>query len=82
MNASNATNISNAIKPDESGIDKPASEVSTMEKDFNTTSSALTTGQRAAIGFPAGVIGAAAVVACSYLLFGLGISGALLSGIT
>ena len=42
-----------------------------MEKD------GLTVSQRAAIGFAAGAIGAAAVVVCSYVLFGLGVSGAL-----
>jgi hypothetical protein len=40
-------------------------------------SNAMTLGQRAAIGFPAGVIGAVAVVICSYLMFGLGLSEAL-----
>jgi hypothetical protein len=39
--------------------------------------SALTVGQHAATGFAAGVIGAAAVVVCSYVLFGLGVSEAL-----
>ncbi len=33
--------------------------------------------QRAAIGFAAGVVGAAAVLACSYILFGIGVSGIL-----
>ena len=37
----------------------------------------MTASQRAAICFAAGVLGAAAVVVCSYVLFGLGISGAL-----
>ena len=48
-----------------------------MEKDLNTMKSALTVGQHAAIGFAAGVIGAVAVVVCSYVLFGLGVSGTL-----
>ena len=48
-----------------------------MERDLNTMKSALTVSQRAAICFAAGVIGAAAVVVCSYVLFGLGVSGAL-----
>ncbi len=46
-------------------------------KDSNTMKSALTVGQQAAICFPAGVIGAAAVVVCSYVLFALGLSEAL-----
>ena len=37
----------------------------------------MTVSQRAAICFAAGVIGAAAVVVCSYVLFGLGVSGVL-----
>lgn len=37
----------------------------------------MTAGQLAAIGFAAGVIGAAAVVLFSYILFGLGISAML-----
>ena len=41
-----------------------------MEKDLNPMKSALTVSQRAAICFTAGVIGAAAVVVCSYVLFG------------
>src|SRR5260221_3413889 len=57
--------------------DKQWREVSTTETDLNTTQSALTVSQDAAICFAAGVIGAAAVVVCSYVLFGLGISGAL-----
>ena len=48
-----------------------------MAKDLNTMNSALTVSQHAAIGFAAGVIGAAAVVVCSYVLFGLGVSEAL-----
>ena len=48
-----------------------------MEEDLNTMKITFTVGQRAAICFAAGVIGAAAVVLCSYVLFGLGLSGAL-----
>ena len=47
-----------------------------MEKELNTMG-ALTVSQRVAICFAAGVIGAVAVVVCSYVLFGLGVSGAL-----
>src|SRR6266853_3113849 len=69
--------MSQEIKIDERGTDKQGREMSTMEKDLNTMKSALTVSQRAAICFAAGVIGAAAVVVCSYVLFGLGVSGAL-----
>jgi len=48
-----------------------------MEKDSSTMKSGLTVGQHAAICFAAGVVGAAAVVVCSHVLFGLGLSGAL-----
>src|SRR6266403_1748125 len=61
----NTTKMSQEIKIDESGTDKQGSEVS------------MTVSQRAAICFAAGVIGAAAVVVCSYVLFGLGVSEAL-----
>ena len=48
-----------------------------MEKDFNTMKSALTLSQRVAICFAAGVIGAAAVVLFSHVLFWLGLSATL-----
>ena len=48
-----------------------------MENDANAMSCVSTAGQRAAICFAAGVIGAAAVVVFSHVLFGLGVSGAL-----
>ncbi|HMB86417.1 MAG TPA: hypothetical protein VKS62_08530 [Methylomirabilota bacterium] len=48
-----------------------------MEKDLNTMQSALTVGQRVAICFAAGVIGAVAVVLFSHALFRLGISATL-----
>ena len=48
-----------------------------METDLNAMKDALSFSQRAAIGFAAGVIGAAAVVLFSYVLFGLGLSGTL-----
>ena len=48
-----------------------------MEKDLNTMQSALTVSQRVAICFAAGVIGAAAVVLFSQILFGLGLSATL-----
>ena len=61
----NTTKMSQENKIDEGGTDKQWREVS------------LTVRQRAAICFAAGVIGAAAVVVCSYVLFGLGVSGTL-----
>jgi hypothetical protein len=73
----NTTKLSQGIKIDEGSTDKQVREVSTMENDSNTMKSALTVSQRAAICFAAGVIGAAAVVVCSYVLFGLGVSGTL-----
>lgn len=48
-----------------------------MENDTNVMEGSLTVGERVAICFAAGVIGAAAVVVCSYVLFGLGLSSAL-----
>jgi len=66
--------MSQEIKIDERGTDKQGRGVSTMEKDLNTMKSALTVSQRAAIGFAAGVIGAAAVVLFSHALFRLGLS--------
>ena len=65
----NATNISQEISTNAHQISE-ASMTDTM-KGSSTLS------QRLAIGFAAGVIGAMAVVACSYILFWLGISGAL-----
>src|SRR5437899_12574017 len=52
-------------------------DLNIMEKGLPVMQGALSVSQRAAIGFAAGVIGAAAVVVCSYLLFGLGVSGTL-----
>jgi hypothetical protein len=57
--------------------DRQWKEVSAMEDDLKAIKSALTIGQRAAICFAAGVIGAVAVVVFSYVLYGLGISPAL-----
>ena len=61
----NTTKMSQEDKIDEGGTDKQWREAS------------MTVSQRAAICFAAGVIGAAAVVVCSYVLFGLGVSGML-----
>ena len=48
-----------------------------MGKDLNTMNSALTVSQRVAICFPAGVVGALAVVLFSHVLFWLGLSATL-----
>ena len=61
----NTTNLAQEIKVNEGGTDQQAREAS------------MTVGQRAAICFAAGVIGATAVVLLSQIMFGLGISGAL-----
>src|SRR5712672_2287733 len=50
---------------------------STTEAELEATRGAFTPGQRAAIGFAAGVVGALAVVLFSHLLFQLGISAKL-----
>jgi hypothetical protein len=73
----NMSKVSQEIKIDDDGTNTQTSDRSTMEKESNTMKSALTLGQRVAIGFPAGVLGAVAVVICSYILFGLGLSAAL-----
>jgi hypothetical protein len=52
------------------------SELNMME-DSTVMDRGLTVIQRVAICFAAGVIGAVAVVVCSYVLFGIGVSGAL-----
>jgi len=54
-----------------------AQDVNVMEADVMVTQGDSTISQRLAIGFAAGVIGAVAVVVCSYVLFWLGISGGL-----
>lgn len=73
----NTTRTSDEVRVGESGADKQSSDVSMAGNDIHVGNSALNLCQRAAIGFPAGAIGAAAVVACSYVMFWLGISGAL-----
>jgi len=71
----NTTNMSQEIKVGEGGTDKKRREPGTMEQ--NVMQGGLTVSQHGAIGFAAGVIGAGAVVVCSYVLFWLGVSGAL-----
>jgi hypothetical protein len=53
------------------------SDVNMRQRDLNVTEPSLTVLQRVAICFAAGVVGALAVVVCSYVLFGLGVSGTL-----
>ena len=48
-----------------------------MEKDMEVMEGGLSMRERVVICFAAGVIGAVAVVICSYVLFGLGLSTAL-----
>jgi hypothetical protein len=67
----NTTRVSEEIKLQKGSAETQTAEAGTTEK------SALTVSQRAAICFPAGVIGAVAVVICSYILFWLGISAVL-----
>jgi hypothetical protein len=65
------------IKIEEDSPENRTKDVSATDKDLLTMTCAWTAGLRAAIGFPAGVIGAAAVVLCSYVLFWIGVSEAL-----
>jgi len=69
----NATTMSQKIKIDEGGTAKQVREARTTE----TASSATTLGQRLAICFAAGVLGALAVLLFSHVLswFGLGAKG-------
>ncbi len=62
---------------DAGGAHRNADEASTVVHDSSRSKDSLTVHQHAAIGFAAGVIGAVAVVVCSYVLFGLGLSEAL-----
>ena len=72
----NTTNVSEQIKV-ESLTNKQVGEASSTEKErMSTITANFTAGQLAAICFAAGVIGAAAVVALSQILFGLGLSEA------
>jgi hypothetical protein len=69
----NTTNMSQGITTDAQQM----AAASIMEKAADTTKGSSTLTQRAAICFAAGVMGAVAVVLFSYILFGLGLSGAL-----
>jgi hypothetical protein len=67
------TNKSQEIKMGEGGTDKQGREANTLEKESNTMKGPLTLGQRVAICFPAGVLGALAVILFSHVLFQLGL---------
>ena len=67
------TNQPDETKPDNRGT---AGEASMTDQGMNVLDG-VTLAQRVAICFASGVIGAAAVLLCSYVLFGLGIGPAL-----
>jgi len=71
----NTTDKPEGVQLDNRGTNE-RSEASIMEQNMNMLSG-FTLSQRMAICFAAGVIGAAAVVLLSHILFALGISGAL-----
>ena len=73
----NAAKTSSEMKVLETGSDQQRREISTTEKDLRAMHAVFTVGQRAAICFAAGVIGALAVVLFSQILFGVGLSQAL-----
>ena len=73
----NTSKLSEGTRMDEGSTDRRGKDVNMTARDSNVMEVGLNLGQRAAIGFAAGVVGAAAVVVCSYVLFGLGLSGAL-----
>ena len=72
----NVTNTSEEIKTGQGVVGKPIG-ASATETELDAMRGAFTAGQRAAIGFAAGVIGALAVVLFSQLLFQSGISAQL-----
>ena len=69
--------ISQPMNIDEGCAAKQTGQASMRENNSTTAKSSLTSGQRVAICFFAGVVGAVAVVLFSQILFGLGLSGAL-----
>ena len=71
----NTAKISQETKIVEIGTGRHSGEAAAMEKDLMNT--VFTVGQRAAICFAAGVVGALAVVLFSQILFGVGLSEAL-----
>src|SRR4051794_33584984 len=75
--AMNTTRTSQEIKIDRLGISTQDGREVSMESSSAATHVGLTLSQRLAVGFAAGVLGAAAVVLFSYVLFGAGVSEAL-----
>jgi len=73
----NPTKISQEVRVNENGAAGLEKEAHLVERESHVMETGLNLLQRAAIGFAAGVLGAAAVVVCSYVLFGLGVSGIL-----
>lgn len=73
----NTTKMSEEIKVDQGTTDTEGKEAGTREQGLGAMSSVFSVGQRAAICFAAGVVGAAAVVLFSQVLFGVGLSAAL-----
>jgi len=73
----NATKTSQEIRLGEDVADGQGNNVNMTSRDSSMMENGLNLAQRAAIGFAAGVVGAAAVVVCSYVLFGLGVSRTL-----
>lgn len=73
----NTIKVSREIGMAEGHTNRPPAEASVQENNPSASETNLTIGQRVAICFLAGVIGAGAVVLFSQILFGLGLSGAL-----
>lgn len=73
----NTSRISKEIITDAGSTEMSLGEATMTLGESSAMNVPLTLRQRAAIGFPAGVLGALAVVLFSYVLFGLGISEAL-----
>jgi hypothetical protein len=73
----NTAKISQEMKIVEACTDNQGREAATMEKDLNAMNTVFTVGQRAAICFAAGVVGALTVVLFSQILYGVGLSAAL-----
>lgn len=70
----NTTTRSEEIKVDKGRAEQQPGSASVTGNDLRAIKSTFSVGQRAAICFAAGVIGAAAVVLCSHVLFQLGLS--------
>jgi len=73
----NTIKMSQEMKVAEGTTDQEGREANTSENDQGAVRSVFTVGQRVAICFWAGVVGAAAVVLLSQIFFGVGFSQAL-----